>query len=58
MNALEANAKAGEAFNSLAPSYKLQYVGWIAAARKEETRRRRIEEAIRLLESGQKLGMK
>jgi uncharacterized protein YdeI (YjbR/CyaY-like superfamily) len=58
MDALKANPRAEDFYNSLAPSYKLQYAGWIAAAKREETRRRRIDEAVQLLESGQKLGMK
>lgn len=56
--ALRQSPAAQEAFRSLAPSYKLQYLGWIMAAKKEETRQRRLKEAIETLESGQKLGMK
>ncbi len=56
--ALKENKKAWENFNNLAPSYKKQYVGWLVAAKKDETRKRRLEEAIRLLEQNQKLGMK
>ncbi|UCC33232.1 MAG: YdeI/OmpD-associated family protein [Candidatus Bathyarchaeota archaeon] len=56
--ALEENRKALDNFNNLAKSYKRQYVGWISSAKKEETRRRRLAEAIRLLEKNEKLGMK
>ncbi len=56
--ALRENPKAEETFNALAPSYKVQYLGWIMAAKKEETRQRRLKEAIEILESGGKLGMK
>ena len=56
--ALSKSPAAEKTFNELAPSYKLQYLGWIMAAKQEETRRRRLKEAIELLESGQKLGMK
>lgn len=56
--ALKDNPKAEKAFNSLAPSYKLQYFGWIMDAKKEETRLRRMKEALELLASGKKLGMK
>lgn len=57
-DALRENPEAERHFNSLAPSYKLQYLGWIMSARKEETRFRRLKEAIDLLNSGKKLGMK
>lgn len=56
--ALAANAKARGPFNNLAPSYRRQYIAWIAAAKRPETRDRRIKEAIALLERGEKLGMK
>lgn len=56
--ALRADKKAWENFNNLAPSYRRLYVGWIAAAKKEETRNRRIREAVELLARNEKLGMK
>jgi len=56
--ALKNNPKAGKAFTSLPPSYKLQYLGWIMAAKKEDTRMRRMNEALELLEAGKKLSMK
>jgi uncharacterized protein YdeI (YjbR/CyaY-like superfamily) len=56
--ALAKSEKALENFNNLAESYKKQYVGWIASAKREETRKRRIAESIRLLEQNEKLGMK
>ena len=56
--ALDQNKKAKEYFNSLATSYKKQYIGWIVTAKKEETRKKRINESIALLEKGEKLGMK
>ena len=56
--ALRVNVKAWENFNSLAPSYRRQYIGWIRNAKKEETRSRRIREAISLLSRNEKLGMK
>jgi len=57
-DAFKANQKALENFNKLAFSYKRNYVGWIDSAKKEETRKRRLEEAIKLLEKDEKLGMK
>jgi uncharacterized protein YdeI (YjbR/CyaY-like superfamily) len=56
--ALRANKKAWENFNNLAPSYRRQYVGWIANAKREETRKQRIREAIELLARNEKLGMR
>ncbi len=54
---LSANKKAKEFFNELSPSHKKQYIGWIASAKKVETREKRAEEAITLLKKKQKLGM-
>jgi len=56
--ALRAHEQARENFNQLAPSYRRRYLGWITAAKKEETRHRRIREAIELLARNEKLGMK
>ncbi len=56
--ALEANAKAWESFQNLAPSYRRHYVGWIMHAKQQETRERRLREAISLLEQNKKLGLK
>jgi len=56
--ALAGNRKAKEHFDKLAPTYRRHYLGWIAAAKRPETRQRRIDESIALLEKGGKLGMK
>jgi uncharacterized protein YdeI (YjbR/CyaY-like superfamily) len=45
-------------FERLAPSYRRAYVGWIDAAKREETRLRRLREAVARLAKGQKLGLK
>ncbi|MFC1481769.1 YdeI family protein [Candidatus Neomarinimicrobiota bacterium] len=45
-------------FDQLAPSYKRAYIGWVGAAKREETQRRHLDEAIALLEKGKKLGLK
>jgi uncharacterized protein YdeI (YjbR/CyaY-like superfamily) len=34
------------------------YVGWIESAKRDETKARRLEEAIRLLKARQPLGLK
>ena len=56
--ALAKNKKARENFDKLALSYRRQYISWIAVAKRAETKKRRIEESIALLEKGKKLGMK
>ena len=56
--ALAKNKKAKENFDKLALSYRRQYIGWIVVAKRAETKKRRIEESIALLEKGRKLGMK
>jgi uncharacterized protein YdeI (YjbR/CyaY-like superfamily) len=56
--ALMVNAKAWENFRNLAPSYRRHYIGWIMHAAKEETRERRLREAVALLEQNKKLGLK
>ena len=57
-NALATNKKASDNFSRLAESYKRNLVGWIDSAKKEETRKRRLAQAIVLLKNNQKLGMK
>jgi bifunctional DNA-binding transcriptional regulator/antitoxin component of YhaV-PrlF toxin-antitoxin module len=49
------NPRAAEFFDGLAPSYKKAYVDWIGGAKKEETRQRRIDKAVKLLSEGKKL---
>lgn len=45
-------------FEALAPSHRRRYVAWIESAKREETKRRRLKEAIRLLTRGKPLGLK
>jgi uncharacterized protein YdeI (YjbR/CyaY-like superfamily) len=45
-------------FEALAPSLRRKYVGWIASAKRDETKARRLKEAIRLLAAGKELGLK
>jgi uncharacterized protein YdeI (YjbR/CyaY-like superfamily) len=56
--ALMASPPAWENFRNLAPSYRRHYLGWILHARQEETRERRLREAVSLLERNEKLGLK
>lgn len=55
---LKKNEKAWKNFNKLAPSYRKNYVAWLQSAKKPETRERRLQELIRVLEKNRKLGMK
>lgn len=45
-------------YQSLAPSHQKQYKQWVMSAKREETRLRRADEMIRMLEKGLKVGMK
>lgn len=58
VKALARNKKAKENFDRLAPSYRKHYIGWIVVAKRAETKKRRIDESIALLEKGKKLGLK
>lgn len=55
---LKNSHKAESFFSSLAPSYQQQFIAWIATAKRPETRKRRLDEAIELLGRGEKLGMR
>jgi uncharacterized protein YdeI (YjbR/CyaY-like superfamily) len=56
--ALNENPRAAETFFDLAPTYRKQYILWIATAKRSETRERRTREAIAKLERGERLGLK
>ena len=56
--ALRADGVAWLNFSKLAPSHRRMYVRWIEDAKKEETRRKRLVEAISRLEQNKKLGLK
>lgn len=56
--ALSANKKVWQNFCNLAPSYQRLYIRWITEAKKGETRKRRLKEAMTLLKQNKKLGMK
>jgi uncharacterized protein YdeI (YjbR/CyaY-like superfamily) len=45
-------------FQTLAASHRRRYIGWIMLAKREETRARRLKDAIRLLKVGKPLGLK
>ncbi|UCB52967.1 MAG: YdeI/OmpD-associated family protein [Candidatus Zixiibacteriota bacterium] len=55
--ALLANKKALENFNNFAPGYRRLYIGWITAAKRKETREKRVKETVRRSAQGKKPGM-
>lgn len=52
MKALKKNRKAFNTFDKFPPSHKREYIEYITDAKKEETRKRRIEKSIAQLEKG------
>ncbi|MDP6444487.1 MAG: YdeI/OmpD-associated family protein [Pirellulaceae bacterium] len=58
LDALARNKRARDFFESLAPTYQKQFIGWIVTAKRSETKARRIKESVDLLAKGQKLGLK
>lgn len=51
-NVLRADAKVLATFEGLAPSYRRDYLDWILEAKREETRTRRIAQAVEWLAEG------
>lgn len=49
--ALRKNRRAWENYLNMAPSHRKRYAIWIAGAKKADTRKRRIEEAVKLIEA-------
>lgn len=58
VRALRKHPPAWATFLALAPSHRGAYIYWIADAKREETRERRIGEAVALLMAGKKLPLK
>ena len=56
--ALRKQPAAWRYFQGLAPSHRRRYVGWIESAKRDETKARRLAEAVRLLAAGKPLGLK
>ncbi|HZN38187.1 MAG TPA: YdeI/OmpD-associated family protein [Planctomycetota bacterium] len=56
--ALQKHPAAMRHFDALPPEQRRRYYAWIESAKREETKLRRLAEAIRLLSSGKVLGLK
>jgi len=55
--ALARNERARVNFEKLAPSCRRQFIYWVGSAKREETRRKRVVEAIAMLRDNKRLGM-
>jgi uncharacterized protein YdeI (YjbR/CyaY-like superfamily) len=51
---LKENPVAWENFEKPPPSHRRNYIGWIMSAKREDTRKRRMSEAIELLSQNKK----
>ena len=56
--ALKKDGAAWKSFEALAPSHQRRYLSWVAMAKREETRQKRLREAITMLRNGKTLGLK
>jgi uncharacterized protein YdeI (YjbR/CyaY-like superfamily) len=56
--ALKKHPRASRHFGALPAEQRRRYFAWIESAKQEETKRRRLNEAIRLLSAGKVLGLK
>ncbi len=56
--ALAGNASAKAAFDAFAPSHRREYLEWIVEAKREETRAKRIAQAVEWLAEGKKRNWK
>jgi len=56
--ALAKDARARLNFEKLAPSYRRQFIYWVGTAKRQETRRKRVAEAVKMIRENRRLGMK
>jgi uncharacterized protein YdeI (YjbR/CyaY-like superfamily) len=56
--ALQKHPAARKHYDALPPSHQRRYFAWIESAKREETKLRRLDEAIRMLIRGEALGLK
>jgi uncharacterized protein YdeI (YjbR/CyaY-like superfamily) len=57
-NELHKNPAALRYFEGLSNSHQRRYLGWIDSAKRDETKTRRLKEAITLMKAGKQLGLK
>ena len=57
VSAIQTHPLAWQNFMALPPSHQRRYVGWISSAKRDETRSRRLVEAISLLMENKRLGI-
>ncbi len=55
--ALAKDERARRNFEKLAPSYRRQFIYWVGTAKRDETRRKRVEETVRMIRENKRLGM-
>jgi len=55
---LRKHPAASRTFEALSAEQRRRYFAWIDSAKRQETKRRRLDEAIRLLTAGRVLGLK
>jgi uncharacterized protein YdeI (YjbR/CyaY-like superfamily) len=55
--AIKRHAQVRKFWDTLAPSYRRLYVNWIDSAKREETRQRRLRQAIDMMKAGRKPGL-
>lgn len=56
--ALARQETAAAFFETLAPSYRREFIAWIMTAKRPDTRKKRLQETVALLKQGKKLGMR
>ncbi len=54
---LKASPLAWENFSKLPPSHQKRYVAWLSSGKKEETRQRNLQKAVKMLERNERLEM-
>jgi uncharacterized protein YdeI (YjbR/CyaY-like superfamily) len=50
--ALAADPQAGASFERMAFSHRKEYARWVAEAKREETRQRRVQQAVEMIRAG------
>jgi len=58
IEALAKDERARLNFEKLAPSYRRQFIYWVGTAKRQETRGKRVAEAVKMIREDKRLGMK